>query len=325
MSSSLIVVAPMKPEDAAAVRRLLVDGLAERWGTYETRLNPDIEALPQVRNDAVVLVATSSGEVVGTGTLVPTAERRAEVVRMSVARNRRGSGIGTLLLSHLLQLADERGVVEVCLETTSSWSSAVRFYLQRGFRKTHEQNGNTHFVCKIGLHEAPRLAELTTARLTIRPMTLADAEFIRGLLNEPSWLRFIGDRGVRTLEDARSYILAGPIDMYARLGIGFCMVQTRESGEPLGICGLAKRDYLDDIDLGFALLPRYWGRGYAIESASEVLRDAKERMKLRRIVATTRPDNVASQGLLERLGFQFERFIIRPDTGRTLQLYARNI
>lgn len=174
-------------------------------------------------------------------------------------------------------------------------------------------------------HDAPRLAELTTARLTIRPMTLADAEFILGLLNEPSWLRFIGDRGVRTLEDARSYILTGPTDMYARLGIGLCIVQTRESGEPLGICGLVKRDYLDDIDIGFALLPRYWGQGYAFEAASEVLRDAKERMALRRIVATTRPDNVASQGLLERLGFQFERVIVRPDTGRTLQLYARNL
>lgn len=156
-------------------------------------------------------------------------------------------------------------------------------------------------------------------------MMLADAPFMLGLLNEPSWLRFIGDRGVRTLEDARSYILSGPMGMYDRLGVGFCVVEARGSREPLGICGLAKRDFLDDIDLGFALLPRYWGHGYAHESASEVLRDAETRLKLRRIVATTRLDNIASQGLLERLGFQFERLIVRPDTGRTLRLYARSM
>jgi len=156
-------------------------------------------------------------------------------------------------------------------------------------------------------------------------MVPADAPFILGLLNEPSWLRFIGDRGVRTLEEARSYIVSGPIDMYARLGIGFCIVEAKDAKEPLGICGLAKRDYLDDIDIGFAFVPRCWGHGYAREAAFEVLRDAKKRLQLRRVVATTRVDNLASQGLLERLGFQFERLIVRPDTGRSLRLYARSL
>jgi RimJ/RimL family protein N-acetyltransferase len=167
------------------------------------------------------------------------------------------------------------------------------------------------------------MKQLATDRLRIRRMTVADAEFILQLLNEPSWLRFIGDRNVHTLDDARTYV-SGPMDMYSRLGIGLCIVEMNGAATPVGICGLTKRDYLEDIDLGFAFLPHHWGQGYAREAASEVLRYGKEELKLKRVVATTRLDNLASQVLLDRIGFQFESLIVRPDTQRTLRLYAVN-
>ncbi|MCV2350415.1 GNAT family N-acetyltransferase [Paucibacter sp. Y2R2-4] len=167
---------------------------------------------------------------------------------------------------------------------------------------------------------------LDTPRLTIRPLTEADAAFMLRLLNDASWLHYIGDRGVRTLEDAKHYILKGPVEMYGRLGFGFCAVELKASGEApdelIGICGLAQRDYLDDPDIGFAFLPQFCGQGYAFESASAVLRFAQQDLGLSRVLATTRHYNQASQGLLEKLGLRCLREIDHPDGDRKLLLYG---
>lgn len=154
---------------------------------------------------------------------------------------------------------------------------------------------------------------LRTERLQLRHMTASDAAFMLGLLNQPSWLRFIGDRGVTTIEAASDYILAGPVNMVRRLGFGFYVVELRETGCPVGVCGLAKRDFLDDVDIGYAFLPQYWGQGFAFEAASGVLAHAKNDIGLTRLVATVRPDNVSSIRLLEKLGLRFERALARPE------------
>jgi RimJ/RimL family protein N-acetyltransferase len=166
---------------------------------------------------------------------------------------------------------------------------------------------------------------LTTERLGIRRMSVSDAAFMLELLNDPTWLRFIGDRGVRTLEDAQDYIVQGPMAMYASHGFGFCVVESKDAAIPMGICGLAKRTYLDYPDIGFAFLPRHCGQGFAYESASAVLRHARAELGLLRILATTRIDNVASQALLEKLGLQFERVIDHPDGDRQLKLFSTNL
>jgi ribosomal-protein-alanine N-acetyltransferase len=165
---------------------------------------------------------------------------------------------------------------------------------------------------------------LVTDRLIIRRMTTntADVQFMLQLVNEPSWLRFIGDRGVRTAQDAHQYIAAGPLSMYDRLGYGLCIVESKESGQALGICGLVKRDYLDYPDIGFAFLPQHWGQGYAWEAASATLHHAIADLGMRRILATTRPDNASSQALLIKLGLQFERAFQHPDGDRDLHLYS---
>jgi len=137
-------------------------------------------------------------------------------------------------------------------------------------------------------------------------MSAADAEFIVELLNDPDFLRHVGDKGVRTPEDARGYVQGGPVASYERHGFGLCVVELRPGGEPIGICGLLQRETLDAPDVGFALLPRHRSRGYALEAASAVIADARGRLGLSRILAITSPDNVASIALLQRLGFAAE-------------------
>jgi RimJ/RimL family protein N-acetyltransferase len=163
---------------------------------------------------------------------------------------------------------------------------------------------------------------LETDRLVVRHMTVDDAGFMLRLLNEPSWLQFIGDRGVKTVEDARQYILHGPIEMVARLGFGFYVVSLKSDGQAVGICGLAKRDYLDDVDIGYALLPEYNGCGYAHEAAAAVLAYARSTLSLKRVAATTRSHNYPSAKLLAKLGLRLEKTIKHPEDGRELQLYA---
>jgi len=148
---------------------------------------------------------------------------------------------------------------------------------------------------------------LDTDRLTLRLAALGDAEFILRLLNEPSFLRFIGDRKVRTIADAERYIGERLIASYTRNGFGLWVVERRDAPGPIGICGLVKRDSLPDADIGFAFLPEFWRRGYAFESAAGVKRYAFDVLELPRLLAITNPENVASIGIVEKLGLAFDR------------------
>lgn len=147
---------------------------------------------------------------------------------------------------------------------------------------------------------------LETDRLTLRRLTVDDAEFILQLLNEPSFLEFIGDRGVRTVDDAGRYILQGPIASYERFGFGLYLTEVKATRAPIGICGLLKRETFEHPDIGFALRPPFWRQGYAFESAAAVLAYGKDVLGLDRILAITSPHNEPSIKLLEKLGFRFE-------------------
>ena len=148
---------------------------------------------------------------------------------------------------------------------------------------------------------------LHTPRLRLRHFTLDDADFILQLLNQPGWLRFIGDRGVHTHDDARAYLQNGPMTAIARLGFGLYAVEHTASGRPIGMCGLLKRDTLDDVDIGFAFLAEHCGQGYGREAATAVMAHAREHLHLQRLLAITAPDNTASIALLQRLGFTPQR------------------
>jgi [ribosomal protein S5]-alanine N-acetyltransferase len=163
---------------------------------------------------------------------------------------------------------------------------------------------------------------LETERLILRWLTTDDAAFILELLNEPSWIRYIGDKGVRTLEDAKNYILTGPLNMYSQLGFGLYLVERKQGRTPIGICGLLKRDTLEYPDIGFAFLSRYQTHGYGFESASATLKYGHEQLHLKRILAITSMDNHGSSKLLEKIGMKFEGTIIFPIDTEELKLFA---
>lgn len=143
------------------------------------------------------------------------------------------------------------------------------------------------------------------------------------LLNDPAFLRFIGDRGVRTIEQARAYLENGAIDSYRRFGFGLYLVEVRDSGAAAGICGLVKRPALDDVDIGFALLPQFRGLGYGLESAEGVLTHARA-LGLRRLVAIVSPANDASIRVLTKLGMRFERRITMGGA-EEIDLFSREL
>jgi len=163
---------------------------------------------------------------------------------------------------------------------------------------------------------------LATDRLILRWLTLDDAPFILVLLNDPSWLRFIGDKGVRTLDEARDYLRQGPIAMYERAGFGLYLTELKAGGIPIGLCGLIKRESLEDVDIGFAFLPQFQGQGYAHESAAAVLTHGQRNFGMQRIVAITSPDNGRSAGLLEKLGMKLEKTVKLDGRDDEVRLYA---
>jgi len=163
---------------------------------------------------------------------------------------------------------------------------------------------------------------LETPRLTLRRFTLDDAAFVLELVNDPAWLEHIGDRKVRTLEDARAYLRKGALAMYETLGFGMYVVTLRKSGESIGTCGLVKRDGLDDVDIGYAFLPGHRGQGFAFESAAAVLDHATRELGLKRIVAIVSAGNHRSIRILEKIGLKFERMIELPGGDEEIPLYS---
>ena len=163
---------------------------------------------------------------------------------------------------------------------------------------------------------------LETDRLVLRQLSADDAEFIVDLLNQPSFLKYIGDKGVRTVEEARQFILTGPVANYQRFGFGLYLVELQEIAAPLGICGLLKREGLDDVDIGFAFLPQFWSQGYAFEAASVVMDYGERSLGLDRIVAIASPENERSFKLLEKLGLRFERLIRLSEDQPKIRLFS---
>jgi RimJ/RimL family protein N-acetyltransferase len=164
-------------------------------------------------------------------------------------------------------------------------------------------------------------AVIETRRLVLRHLAPDDDGFILELLNEAAFIRFIGDKGVRNLSDAREYLLQGPIESYARHGFGLYAACLRD-GTPIGICGLVRRDGLADADVGFAFLARHRLQGFAGESAAAVLAHARQALRLRRVVAITAPDNLGSIAVLEKIGMRFEGMIRLAEDSSELKLYG---
>ncbi len=165
---------------------------------------------------------------------------------------------------------------------------------------------------------------LETERLALYEFGVNDAEFILKLVNSEGWLHFIGDRNIHSVDDAKLYLLNEIMKAYQELGFGFWRIQLKDSHTTIGMCGLTKRLYLNDPDIGYALLPEFTGRGYAQEAVAATLQYAHQSLYLKRILAITKPDNVRSVKLLQKLGVNFEQMMVLPVHANAMQLMAIN-
>ncbi|WP_229369703.1 GNAT family N-acetyltransferase [Fibrivirga algicola] len=163
---------------------------------------------------------------------------------------------------------------------------------------------------------------LQTERLLIRKLTTADAAFVLELVNSPGWLAYIGDRQIRTVSQAETYLLNGPLASYEANGFGLYLVERKAGKTPIGMCGLIRRTYLDYPDIGFAFLPAFMGNGYAVEAATAIMHDASETLKLPVICALVMPSNGPSISLLGKLGMTYRKPFISPDTNDELMLFS---
>ena len=161
-----------------------------------------------------------------------------------------------------------------------------------------------------------------TERLKLREFSKDDAPFLLDLLNTPDWIKYIGDRNVKTIDDAREYAANRLISSYHRFGFGLYMVVLKSTSTPIGMCGLVRREALEDVDLGFAFLPQYQGQGYAQEASSATMDLARKKVKSKRLVAITMVDNESSINLLRKLGFNFEKTVNFPGEDQTLMMYS---
>jgi RimJ/RimL family protein N-acetyltransferase len=162
---------------------------------------------------------------------------------------------------------------------------------------------------------------LETTRLRLREFVHEDSEFIIELVNSPGWIENIGERNIHTKEEAVRYIENGPMKSYAQHGFGLCLVETKEANQPIGMCGILKRDNLETPDIGFAFLPQYHGKGYAIEMASATLNFAREKLSIPIMSAITLAKNSSSIKVLEKLGLSFRKVIHVAETKEDLLLF----
>jgi [ribosomal protein S5]-alanine N-acetyltransferase len=162
-----------------------------------------------------------------------------------------------------------------------------------------------------------------TERLSLRQLELSDAPFILEQLNEPSFIEFIADRGVRTIADAEQYLCNGPLAMYAAHSVGLLLVEDRQTHQPLGLCGLLHRETFEHRDLGYSFVPRAWGRGYAVEAGQAVLTWARLERGLKTVIAITSLVNPKSIRVLEKLGFTFERLV--PFGNEQVRLFTKTL
>ncbi|NIA27992.1 MAG: GNAT family N-acetyltransferase [Desulfobulbaceae bacterium] len=171
----------------------------------------------------------------------------------------------------------------------------------------------------------PEILQLETKRLSLRRLTLDDAELMLAVWNDPAFIRYVADRGIRTIKAARAALKEGALKLFSDYGYGPFRVALTEDDTPVGVCGLFRREGLDEPDLGFSILPKYWRKGYAHEAARAVVGHAKTDIRLTRLTAIVSPENTASVALIEKLGLQFERMHRLPGDDDDVAIYCMRL
>lgn len=273
------------------------------------------------------VLANSDGNLVG-GLLGFTHWNWLFISHLWLAETERGSGVGRQLIEAAEREAAQRGCAHAHCDTFDF--QALPFYEKLGFevfgRLDDYPPGHSRFYLQKrnirGTQPAPRIEVLQTERLILRRMTLDDAAFMLEALNEPSFIQNVADRGVRTAKDAADYIRTKIMPSYEQSGFGFYVVELKATGEPIGVCGIVKRETMEDVDVGYALLDRFSGYGYAYEAAAAVMEYGRTVHGLKRIVGFTAPGNHRSIKLLEKLGLRFEKMIQLPNVEGESKLFG---
>jgi len=167
----------------------------------------------------------------------------------------------------------------------------------------------------------PEIFQLETERLSLRRLTLDDAELMLAVWNDPAFIRYVGDRGIRSIDEARVALEEGALKLFSDYGYGPFRVALITDDTPIGVCGLFRREGLDEPDIGFSILPEHWRKGYAHEAASAVVGHAMTDLRLGRLTAVVSPENVASVALIKKLGLQFERMHCLPGDDDDIAIY----
>ncbi len=163
---------------------------------------------------------------------------------------------------------------------------------------------------------------LETARLVLRSIEKSDAPLVLELLNDPAFIRFVADRGLRTEADAANYIAEKMLPSFEKFGFGFYVAGLKETGMPVGMCGLIKRETLEDVDIGFSIRREFWRRGFGYEAAAGVMKYGCDMLGLPRVVGIVSPENTNSISVLKKLGLRFEKMIRLPGYEVDGQLYV---
>ena len=324
------MIRPYTPADRAACLGLF-RGNVPRW--FDAAEEADFTAfLDRLPGPYLVMTDDEDGALVACGGWARGRELASAVLTWGLVRaDRHGLGLGGRMLRARLEGIDSIGGFRTVEASTSQHSEG--FFARYGFvRRSVEPDGfapgldRVYMVLTLGRPPTPRgparTVVLETERLRLREATLEDAEFLLALLNEPAWIEHIGDRNVHTLEAARTYLAERFITIYRRKGFGFWIVERKEDGVVMGVSGLAQRDFLEDVDVGYALLSPYWGRGYALEATRAVLAWARQRLGCERILAIVSPGNARSIQLLEKLGLRYQRTIAHPPGDEQVAVYG---
>jgi RimJ/RimL family protein N-acetyltransferase len=250
-------------------------------------------------------------------------ERSVGEVGFSLHPDYWGQGIASEALDEVISVGFDKMGIEV-LEAGSQHENiaSIRLLEKKGFLKTGEEEKYSLFaLCRPPLGTVV----METERMLLKEIMPDDAPFLLALLNSPGWLKNIGDRQVRTVEDARKYLIYKIFLVCRTKGFSFYVLHSKRDKTNIGICGLVKRDFMEDVDIGYALLPEYYGQGFAIEAAQAVKGYAMQHLKLKKLAAIVLESNLSSIKLLEKLGMRFKRKIAVPPDGGELMLFAMDL
>lgn len=282
--------------------------------------------------DGRILVACVAGEVAGFATVLAKVSsdeihdgdhEYGLVSDLVVKAKFRERGFGRQLLTVAEAFARKSGATVLRIGVLADNPVARDLYKSAGFSTLYVEVEKS---LAGGATEAPPQFNwsIETERLRLEPVTVDDAELLLAVWNDPAFIEHVTDRGIRTLEQARDAIEDGAQASFTTYGHGPCSLSLKSDGSKIGICGLFRRDNLDDPDIGFSVLPDFCGQGFASEAAFAIIDRACAEMQLDRVTAIVSPKNVASIGLIEKLGLRFERMITMPGDDEEICLYGRD-